>query len=294
MNIIKNFMPYSGAKSELLPEIIKVVKKTNITHFHDLFGGSGCVSLNIKNQFPDCSVNYTELDKNIFGIVDSLGSMTHTEIISQLESRKREFNLSADNQPNFIKYRKFTNEKGEPLDHLLLTYHAFSSTPRWNSKGEFNGTFGQRTLKITNETRMNLKENCDLLSTISRHNVNMFKYVHDLIDSTDITGHLFYLDPPYLITAANYNGGWHDMLEIQLLDLIDKIVKNGGNFILSNVTHHRNEVNGLLVHWMRKYNSKELIKFYSMSRTSEIETKTIEVLISNLEVDKMATLEEFL
>ena len=62
-----------------------------------------------------------------------------------------------------------------------------------------------------------------------------------------------YLDPPYLISASEYNKLWNKELESDLLKMIDVLDKKGVKFALSNVTHYNGSKNDLLLEWMKKY-----------------------------------------
>ena len=75
----------------------------------------------------------------------------------------------------------------------------------------------------------------------------------DLLTKEDFV----YVDPPYLITVANYNenGGWNELYERDLLELLDKIHKQGVRFALSNVLEHKGKSNNIL-----KDNGTYLIK----------------------------------
>jgi DNA adenine methylase len=62
-----------------------------------------------------------------------------------------------------------------------------------------------------------------------------------------------YLDPPYLITASEYNKFWNQKSDSDLLNLIDELNNAGVKFALSNVTHYNDSKNDLLIDWMKKY-----------------------------------------
>ena len=60
-----------------------------------------------------------------------------------------------------------------------------------------------------------------------------------------------YLDPPYLISASEYNKLWNQESEVNLLKIIDVLDKKGVKFALSNVTHYNESKNDLLLEWMK-------------------------------------------
>lgn len=71
---------------------------------------------------------------------------------------------------------------------------------------------------------------------------------------------IFYFDPPYFITNAEYNDGkrglegWNTDKEIELLSYIREIDKAGYKFMLSNVIKHKGKVNYNLKEWIQKHN----------------------------------------
>ena len=66
-------------------------------------------------------------------------------------------------------------------------------------------------------------------------------------------GDFLYLDPPYLITASEYNKGWDETCEIRLYAILDQLNAKGIKFALSNVEIYGDRVNTLLENWMQKY-----------------------------------------
>ena len=89
-----------------------------------------------------------------------------------------------------------------------------------------------------------------------------------------------YLDPPYLISASEYNKLWDIESEFDLLNLIDVLDKKGVHFALSNVTHYNGSKNSLLLEWMRKYNVHKIKSNYINYHNNK-QKKINEVLITN-------------
>ena len=89
-----------------------------------------------------------------------------------------------------------------------------------------------------------------------------------------------YLDPPYLITASEYNKFWDQKSESDLLNLIDSLDKKGIKFALSNVTHYNGDKNNLLMEWMKKYKVYRIESNY-ISYHNNGKKKIKEVLITN-------------
>ena len=77
-----------------------------------------------------------------------------------------------------------------------------------------------------------------------------------------LDGDFVYVDPPYLITVADYNKFWSEDEEKDLLNLLDSLNDRGIKFGLSNVLEHHGKENTLLKEWSKKYNVKHLNKKY--------------------------------
>jgi len=62
-----------------------------------------------------------------------------------------------------------------------------------------------------------------------------------------------YIDPPYLITASEYNKGWDENCESRLYEILDLLNSRGVKFALSNVEVYGHRSNEILENWMKKY-----------------------------------------
>ena len=89
-----------------------------------------------------------------------------------------------------------------------------------------------------------------------------------------------YLDPPYLISASEYNKLWNQESEVNLLKIIDVLDKKGVKFALSNVTHYNESKNDLLLEWMKKYKVHEIESNY-INYHNNSKKMIKEILITN-------------
>lgn len=70
---------------------------------------------------------------------------------------------------------------------------------------------------------------------------------------------LFYFDPPYFITSAEYNDGkrgfdgWGIEREKDLLDFLLQIDDSGRLFMLSNTLEHKGRVHHILQKWIQEH-----------------------------------------
>ena len=100
---------------------------------------------------------------------------------------------------------------------------------------------------------------------------------------------LVYFDPPYLITSGNYNDGkrgfkgWNKKDDLDLMNLCDRLDKQGARFAMSNVLEHKGLRNEELIEWSKKYKVYYLDYNYNNCnyQDNNDQYKTVEVLIVN-------------
>ena len=70
---------------------------------------------------------------------------------------------------------------------------------------------------------------------------------------------VFYFDPPYFITKAEYNDGkrglegWDSDKESEMLNYILNLHKHNYKFMLSNVLTHNGKKHHLLIEWIEEH-----------------------------------------
>ena len=70
---------------------------------------------------------------------------------------------------------------------------------------------------------------------------------------------VFYFDPPYFITKAEYNDGkrgmegWNAQKESELLNYLYKLDSKGYKFMLSNVIYHNGNIHHILLEWINTH-----------------------------------------
>lgn len=102
-----------------------------------------------------------------------------------------------------------------------------------------------------------------------------------------------YIDPPYLITSAEYNKYWTEKEEIQLLKYLDNLNSNGIKFGLSNVIEQDGKQNNILLEWAKKYNIINIKIDYNYSaynKNRSHKNTTREVYICNYDIKKKNSL----
>ena len=183
------------------------------------------------------------------------------------------------NKNNFYKLRddynnlpnKFTQNASIILFVLLV--YSFNSQIRFNSKGEFNTPIGKADL---NFNRINVFNNFQKLlreKNIVFWNLD-FKKALDKVISEKRKNSFVYLDPPYLVTNAQYNCFWTKKQEAELLKYLNKLMENKIKWGLSNAFSSKNTKNILLLEWL-KSNQKQIsiLKINSSHKNSNYQRK---------------------
>lgn len=239
---IKSPIFYMGNKYRLLPQLIPLFP-SRINTFYDLFGGSGCMSANVKAG----KIVYNEINENIVELYKLFLKYSPEEIDSRIRKYIKEYDLNTEgtdvrqNNPdikeirdyynkNYVAFRKAYNESER--DYLMLytlTFYSFSNLIRFNQKSDFNMPFGNQCYHEKNYD--NIKEWCNLIKNknIEIKQEDAFDILQDTIFNKN---DFIYLDPPYHNTCAIYNekrafGGWSEEDDLRLFTILEKLDKCG-------------------------------------------------------------------
>lgn len=262
---------YVGDKYKLMKQLINLFPK-EINNFYEPFVGGGTVFLNIEakkyflNDINKHLINIQKLliasSKNPEKFFKDAEKIIHKYKLSHSykkdivpDSLKKEFKktyYARFNKDGYDKLRMSVNnyQKNDPLILYILLIYGFNRMLRFNGGGKFNLPVG------------NVDFNKNVVNALNVY----FDFVHDKkisITSKDFKkffsdkkyskNDFVYLDPPYLISASEYNKLWNQKSEEDLLKMIDVLDKKGVKFALSNVTHYNGSKNDSLLEWMKKY-----------------------------------------
>lgn len=278
---IKSPINYVGNKYRLIKQIIPLFpKKTSM--FVDAFGGSGTVLMNAEADH----YIYNDVNPYVSDIVSGLFSTPYDEIIKQIENVISEYDLSMTNKEGFERLRDdYNNGRKNWITLYTLMCHSFNHQFRFNSKHEYNSSFGKNRSYFSDRQRQDLFilkqrfENKEPVTVLSK---NTFDFDFSDFDEND----LIYFDPPYYNSVGNYNDGrrgfegWTAEHERKLYELLDKLDEQGARWALSNNLKYDNE---FLDVWKDKYNIHCLSGDYLNCNyhKKDRETKDVEVLITN-------------
>lgn len=289
---------YVGDKYKLMKQLINLFPK-EIDDFYEPFVGGGTVFLNITAK----KYYLNDIDKNLIDIHRFLikSSKNPSKFFNDVEKIIYKHNLSRSfkedvipdslkkewkktyfarfNKSGYEKLRECVNKNttNDPLILYILLIYGFNRMLRFNGGGRFNLPVG------------NVDFNKNVVNALN----NYFDFVQNkkiLISSKDFKDYFskkdfskkdfVYLDPPYLISASEYNKFWDEISELDLLRLIDGLDEKGVRFALSNVTHYNGSKNDLLIKWMKKYKVHKIKSNYINYHNNK-QKKINEVLVTN-------------
>ncbi|MEX5864547.1 DNA adenine methylase [Staphylococcus haemolyticus] len=271
-SINKSPLNYSGSKDKLLPKIFKHLPK-HITDFVDCMGGAFNVGANVTAMN---SVVYNEYNIYIFQIIKMLLEEEKDILINNIETIIDQYSLSKKNKDAYVKLRNDYNENPLPILLFVLQVYSFQNMIRFNQKQLMNVPVGNNEFNIGTKKRIynfEVKSPHFELRNGSYTDINIEKYGKDT---------LFYFDPPYFITKAEYNDGkrglegWNEFKEKELFENLNKLNEQGYKFMLSNVLYHKGKTHIMLLNWIKEqgYNLIEIGK-------TGIKYPRVEIIVTN-------------
>ncbi|MDP2909504.1 MAG: Dam family site-specific DNA-(adenine-N6)-methyltransferase [bacterium] len=262
---------YVGDKYKLMKQLIGLFP-SEVDKFYEPFVGGGTVFLNINankyflndidknlvnihNFLIESSKNQDRFFRNIEKIIDkySLSRSYKEDVVPAfLKKQWKKTYFARFNKEGYDKLRAKVNKytKNNPLILYILLIYGFNRMLRFNSGGKFNLPVGNVDFNKNVVGALNNYFDFVCGKQIAFGSKDFRSYFADKNFSKN---DFVYLDPPYLITASEYNKLWDQQSEVDLLDTIDALNRKGVRFALSNVTHYNGSKNNLLIDWMKKY-----------------------------------------
>jgi len=300
---IRSLLSYQGSKYRLIPELRSLMPACDI--FHDVFGGSGTVGINMLDKSH--IVRYNEIDRNVFSVLRRLQSAGNPrQIADGLDYHVEKWGLgkgtsakdALKKEKAFYAFRDYYNENPGPFKLWVLSKHAFSSLIRFNGSGEFNYSWGKRGFVEGKDRTNKITKWLESFKQVRMSRMSYQRYLKRTLYNAEYMNRnkyqIFYFDPPYLASGDNvYAGDWSEGLEEELLNHLQYMLDNNIKFMLSNVLKHRRHVNNLLIRWIKNNSSNLNVRFpeftgkgqaYVLNRASDSgkSNNTIEVIVTNL------------
>lgn len=277
-NYIKSPLNYVGGKYKLLNQIVPLFPK-DINTFVDVFCGGFNVGININAR----NIIANDICKEIIDLYKDIQTNDPKYSLDKIKYYIDKFDLRTDNKDGYLNIRNYyNNENRDSYVFYAMLAHSFNYNIRFNNKGKYNVPFGRNKSFFNKTMESNFIEFSNAIKNknIVFKNSDFRKLNLENLSENDFV----YLDPPYLITNANYNKIWNEENEKELLNLLDKLNEKNIKFALSNVITHKDLNNNILIEWSKKYNIHYLDYNYNNCSYNLVRKKTnstVEVLITN-------------
>lgn len=247
--INKSPLNYSGSKDTLVNDIIKILPK-HVDTFVDAMGGAFNVGANIVAMN---NVVYNEYNQFVFDVVKMLINTPKDVMHQNVVDVVNKYGLTKANKESYLSLRKHYNQTPSSLELFVLQIYAFQNMIRYNSDLKMNTPVGN------NEYGEGIKNRIYSFRT-KTDSVKLYNCSYEDLDLSSFNKDtVFYFDPPYYITTAEYNDGkrgmkgWGIEQESALLKYLSDLDKKGYKFILSNVLVHNGRTHNLLQKWIKEH-----------------------------------------
>lgn len=273
MKHIKSPLNYTGNKFRILDQIQPYFPK-KIDVMVDLFCGGATVGLNTecnKVIFIDnepriiwllkylSGCNIDKLLNELFVLIDNYGLSCsfkngYKYYRQQILGGNPNNGLKDYNSNGFYKlrddYNAILNKNTATANKLLylLIVYGFNNDIRFSKDGKYNLPVGKTDLNNSNVKK--LTEYIERVKNIQAEFICgdfCSQHIQQIIRKADFV----YMDPPYLITDAVYNESnkWREQNEYELIRLMNFLLDNKKNFVLSNVLEKQGRRNEPLFYW---------------------------------------------
>ncbi|MCH5343441.1 MAG: DNA adenine methylase [Acetatifactor sp.] len=250
-SINKSPLNYSGSKDVVLPLLFKQLPK-HVGTFVDAMGGAFNVGANV---VATEKVVYYEYNPYVYGIVDMLVKVPPEELIAQVNGLVAQFDLHKKDKEAYLKLRAAYNENKSPLYLFTLQIYAFQNMIRFNSSQQMNTPVGNNEWNEgTRDRILNFRVKAPSCELRCERYEELLEKIESFPRDT-----VFYFDPPYFITNAEYNDGkrgldgWDATKEAALLQFLLKLHEKGYRFMLSNVLEHNGKEHHVLKEWIESH-----------------------------------------
>lgn len=289
---------YVGDKYKLMDQLVKLMP-SDIETYIDAFAGGGSAFLNVKAKkylVNDIDKNLIALHKHlsthasdkealfdkIYKIIDNYGltcSFNGKTTPQQVKKDHPKTYFAKFNKEAYVKLRDdFNNVDQDLLKLYILLIYGFNHMLRFNSAGKFNLPVGNVDFNknVVNALHNYLDFMRDSLVEFSAEDYIKFIRKQKLGENDFV-----YIDPPYLISASEYNKLWGHEREAELYELLDELNAKGVRFGLSNMLEHKGKKNNILEKWSAKYNVHPVKSNYISFNDNSIKQTSREVYVTN-------------
>lgn len=281
---------YPGNKARILKSLLPLFPP-KITHFVDVFCGSGIVGLNAKSSALILNDKETRIinllryfqRNEIKSILSEVQELIAHYNLTDSKSKSKGFykihkneGLSRHNKAGFLALRESYNHNPSEAKFFVLILFGFNHFVRFNTKGDYNVPVGKMDF-----TQSLYDKTITFIKLLQSKNIK-FRNLDFRDSALYKNGEFFYFDPPYLITQAPYNALWCENDEKDLYVILDSLNFQNKKFALSNVLESNGKSNDLLKKWGTKYKITHIKRQYKNANYQRKNlSQSIEVLITN-------------
>lgn len=292
---------YVGDKYKLMPQL-KNLFPDNIENYIEPFvgGGSSFLNTDAKNYFLNDNNEWVikihnELQKwackkellfgTLFEMIDNYDLSCSLRGKNAPAELKKQYPKTYYAKYNKEAYKRLKDDFNASQDDILRLYllliYGFNHMIRFNLSGDFNLPVGD--VDFNKNVQKALEDYLDFC--LDKNIKFESKDYKEFLNSLDLTKEntYIYLDPPYLISASEYNKDWKEKDEQELYNLLDELNNHGAKFGITNLIHHKGQTNRILEEWSKKYSIFNIKSNYISFNDNTIKEDSKEIFVTNYE-----------
>lgn len=273
---------YTGSKFKLLNQILPEFDHSR-EKFVDLFAGGGSIYTNVVDKYQKILVN--DIISDLISIHRCL--LEGDDIINKTKLLCAD--LKSDQQA-YLNLRELYNNDKSPDRLWALMLSCNSNLIRFNQKGIFNQTWGQRSWNPSTEKKVQL-----FTKHIRKYKSKIYFSSKNFSEIKVDENTFYYIDPPYgyvkdekgkignkQISEAGYNNFYFQKDDLSLYNFCHTINNVGSTFMISGVLQHGGKTSWILDKLISDgFRSKELNFDYDKINKTGIDKKTKEIIVMN-------------
>lgn len=235
---LSTFMTYAGSKDKILDQILPYLNASKKDVMVDLFCGGGSVA-SAELKFKHVIAN--DINKDLIEAEENMVRLYQTSPDAFDENIALIMSACPENKDQYVKYRAKYNSEQEEADRwtefLVLASCCTNNLIRYNRRGEFNQTYGERKMNPHSVERMKdfCRRVCSAHQDIVFSSSDYRKFTDSIAYSTWIGGGTacYYIDPPYSNSTVKYTS-WNSDDDKELLSFIEALSVKGNDIIVSS------------------------------------------------------------
>lgn len=198
---------YVGGKRRMLKHIKPILPKFEV--YHEPFIGGGALFFDLE---PD-KAYICDSNERLIRFYTAMSRWPHT-ICEKLDKLSK-----LQDKQNYLEIRKQFNDDIDDISfaayYIYFNKVSFGSVMRFNNSGQFNVPYWKAHGRIYTPSHIHAASK--LLSHTKILCIDFAEYCRNFIGQ-DLTGHLFYFDPPYLGTVTAKESYYGKFTHKQMID----------------------------------------------------------------------------